>query len=139
MSQKVYEYNSEGRLIQEYKSVSECILKNFNRPVGSGVFKLKADGTEYGYTPQGNIVVRTKLDKSRVKFVFALHNSEYCSDYMSRTEPIQIFNLKGELLVEVRNLAVARKILNISYATIVSQLKTGKGKNRKKEFIIQYK
>ena len=104
------------------------------------ILRFKRVGIDYGLTKEGNYLVKERLGKQRLKYIRRLHESEYCTDLITkRHKIIQIFNLEGILLLEARNLNVLVKLTNIPQGTISQQLSRGLQSVPRGEFIFKYK
>ena len=138
---KVFEYNRNGEHIRTFQNMSLCRDFHFSDIDGKvPILRLKKVGIEYGLTKDKNYLVKERLGKQRMKYLRRLHESEYCTDLITRRHRIiQVFNLEGVLLIEARNLNVLVKLTNIPQTTISQQLSQGLQSVPKGEFIFKYK
>ena len=137
---KIFEYNRDGKHIRTFQNMSLC--RNFHFADIDGkipILRFKKVGIEYGLTKDGNYLVKERLGRARLKYLRRLHESEYCTDLITRRHRIiQVFNLEGVLLLEARNLNIIEKLTKIPRETAWHQLKNNKG-YAKEEFVIKYK
>ena len=138
---KIFEYNRDGKHIRTFQNMSLC--RNFHFADIDGkipILRFKKVGIEYGLTKDGNYLVKERLGRARLKYLRRLHESEYCTDLITRRHRIiQVFNLEGVLLLEARNLNVLVKLTNIPQGTISQQLNHGVQNIPKGEFLFRYK
>ena len=138
---KIFEYNRDGKHIRTFQNMSLCRSFHFSDIDGKyPILRFKRVGIEYGLTKDENYLVKERLGKQRIKYLRRLHESEYCTDLITRRhKTIQVFNLEGILLLEARNLIVLTKLTNIPQTTISQQLSRGVQSIPKGEFLIKYK
>ena len=138
---KIFEYNRDGKHIRTFQNMSLC--RNFHFADIDGkipILRFKKVGIEYGLTKDGNYLVKERLGRARLKYLRRLHESEYCTDLITRRHRIiQVFNLEGVLLLEARNLNVLTKLTNMPQGTISQQLSRGVQNIPKGEFLFRYK
>ena len=138
---KIFEYDRDGKYIRTFQNMTLCRDFHFSDIDGKiPILRFKRVGIEYGLTKDGNYLVKERLGKQRIKYLRRLHESEYCTDLITRRyRIIQVFNLEGVLLIEARNLNVLVKLTNIPQGTISKQLSRGVQGIPKGEFLIKYK
>lgn len=132
-SQKqIYEYDLEGKLIKTYESQNE--FRKFYFPEDKGVrpiFTKKIIGYEFRITPINTIAMSERPYRDNVRFLYRVYKSELCNfkNTLQSNKPIQMFNLKNELIAEFKSLSVAKYLLKEDFrlGTIYSQLNTRKG------------
>ena len=137
---KIFEYDRDGKYIRTFRNMSLCRDFHFADIDGKiPILRFKRISIEYGLTKDGNYLVKERLGRQRVKYLRRLHESEYCTDLITRRHRIiQVFNLEGVLLIEARNLNVLVKLTNIPQGTISKQLSRSV-QHPKGEFLIKYK
>jgi hypothetical protein len=131
--QKVYEYTTEGVLIRKYESLSEFRKEHYPDDLGvRPIFKNKVEGYDFHLTKRQTIVLKDRPYRELICFIYKVYTSKFCNLKKSKEtdRPIQMFNLKNELLAEFANIKIAALLLspNISNGTIYEHLKTRKGK-----------
>ena len=138
---KIFEYDRDGKYIRTFQNMTLCRDFHFSDIDGKiPILRFKRVGIDYGLTKEGNYLVKERLGKQRLKYIRRLHESEYCTDLITRRHRIiQVFNLEGVLLLEARNLNVLTKLTNILQGTISQQLSRGILRIPKGEFIFKYK
>ena len=138
---KVFEYDEKGTHIQTFKNMSICREHHFSDIKGKiPILRFKKMGIEYGKTPEGNYIVKERLGKARIRLLARLDQSIYCTDLIiKRNKPIQVFNLEGILLMEVRNINIISKLTHIPQETVSCQLSKGVLHIPKGEFLFKYK
>ena len=138
---KIFEYDRDGKYIRTFQNMTLCRDFHFSDIDGKiPILRFKRVDIDYGLTKEGNYLVKERLGKQRLKYIRRLHESEYCTDLITkRHRIIQIFNLEGVLLLEARNLNVLTKLTNILQGTISQQLSRGIQSIPKGEFLIKYK
>ena len=138
---KIFEYDRDGKYIRTFQNMTLCRDFHFSDIDGKiPILRFKRVGIDYGLTKEGNYLVKERLGKQRLKYIRRLHESEYCTDLITkRHKIIQVFNLEGILLLEARNLIVLTKLTNIPQTTISQQLSRGVQSIPKGEFLIKYK
>ena len=111
----IFEYNAEGMYVRKFKSMSECRRCYFSHTKGKiRILRFKKSNIEYGITPEGNFLFKERLGKAKVRLIKRIHTSPYCTDFITKNYKIvQVFNLKGELLLEARNLNILAKLTTI--------------------------
>ena len=138
---KIFEYDRDGKYIRTFQNMTLCRDFHFSDIDGKiPILRFKRVGIDYGLTKEGNYLVKERLGKQRLKYIRRLHESEYCTDLITkRHKIIQMFNLEGVLLLEARNLNVLVKLTNIPQGTISQQLNHGVQSVPKGEFLFRYK
>ena len=138
---KIFEYDRDGKYIRTFQNMTLCRDFHFSDIDGKiPILRFKRVGIDYGLTKEGNYLVKERLGKQRLKYIRRLHESEYCTDLITKRHKIvQMFNLEGVLLLEARNLNVLAKLTNILHGTISQQLNHGVQRVPKGEFLFRYK
>ena len=138
---KIFEYNRDGKHIRTFQNMSLCRSFHFSDIDGKiPILRFKRVGIEYGLTKDENYLVKERLGKQRIKYLRRLHESEYCTDLITRRHRIiQVFNLEGVLLLEARNATILNKLVCIPQGTISQQLSRGLQIVPRGEFIFKYK
>ena len=138
---KIFEYNRDGKHIRTFQNMSLCRSFHFSDIDGKvPILRFKRVGIEYGLTKDENYLVKERLGKQRIKYLRRLHESEYCTDLITRRHRIiQVFNLEGVLLLEARNINALVKLTNISQTTVWQRLKEGSKQIPKGELDFRYK
>ena len=138
---KIFEYDRDGKYIRTFQNMTLCRDFHFSDIDGKiPILRFKRVGIDYGLTKEGNYLVKERLGRQRLKYLKRLHESEYCTDLITkRHKIIQVFNLEGVLLLEARNLIVLTKLINILHGTISQQLNHGVQSVPKGEFLFRYK
>ena len=117
---EVYEYTTEGVYIRTYKSIAEAREFHYPEDLGSRpIFVKKINGNDFHVTKSNTILITKKIYKNNIIKSYKIWKSKLCNFYNSSNSNkiVQMFNLKGELLTEFSNMAIARIILAPEYAT----------------------
>lgn len=123
----VYVYDLDGVFICTFDSMVAFRAvyypdDKFKRPL----FVKRELGVHYELIREcGVIAYRERVFRDDTKFLIAIENSEYCKaeDNALKNKPIQVFNLKNELVAEFKTLRLATKMMpHISQATISRHL-----------------
>lgn len=140
---KIYEYDLNHKLIHIYNSHKECVDVHYSyRKYKKTITFLSREKFNIRYNiskVNGNYLFNQKVDKNTFRKIKNITESVYYSKRIKdKINPIEIYNLEGDLLMEVRNINVLSLLTNIPPQTVKNQLNSDKY-NLKKEFIIKYK
>jgi hypothetical protein len=126
---RVYVYDKEGGYICMFNTLVEfrsVYYPNdvFKRPI----FNHEELGYKYSYMEDLELIALTSRSAGRelIKRIVAIHESEYCkkSDNDPNEKPVQVFNLKQELIAEFKTMRLMTKLLpHINQSTISRHLK----------------
>lgn len=130
---KVFTYTSTGEYLQTFDSIQEFRQKYYSNDTGlRPIFRHKELGFEYHFNEKEKIVaVLERIGRDKIKRIVAIHNSEYCKkeDKTNKKPPVQVFNLRGELIAEFKNQRLLTKLMpHISQSTLTHQLTKSKNK-----------
>lgn len=140
----VFEYDFNGKYLRKWNSESDFRKHYYTDDLGKRpLFKESIRGIYYHITHNDTIALIERPGRDFILFMLRVHNSLLCNfnnnEYSSR--PIQMFNLKDELLAEFSNFRIAEYLLNIPRGTIYSQLQRGskKTKGLTSDYYFEYK
>jgi len=121
---KIFEYTPNGKYVQTFETMSDCRRVHFSHIRGKiPILRLEKLGTKYTILENGNILVKERIGRDKIKFLLRVDKSEYCTNLIETDyNPIEVYNLEGVLLLEARNMNVLTKMTGISGATVSNQL-----------------
>jgi len=125
-SKKVYEYDFEGKYLRKYESISEFRQKYYSEIKGKmPLFTKQIEGCQYQIT-HDTIAYTERVIREKTLFILKVHNSKLCnlSNTKQSKQPVEMLNLKNEVIAEFASARVAELLLKYSFskATIYSQL-----------------
>lgn len=146
-SKKVYEYDFEGKYVRKYESISEFRQRHYTEDKGKRpLFIKQIEGIEYHITPQDTIAFTERVIREKTLFILKAHTSKLCnlSNTKQSKQPIEMLNLKNEVIAEFASLRLAEILLNgnFSRGTIYSQLNSREDKSVKgivNDYYFRYK
>ena len=141
LKQKVYEYSTLGKYIRDYESISEYRDIYFSQDIGKRpIFQHNELGIDYHIFDE-IIILKERPGREIIKLLYFIHNSKYCNTGVDR--PVQVFNLKNELIAEFKNTVLLLKLMpDLNKVTLSNQLnrKTNNPhKSRKLGLTFKYK
>lgn len=140
----VFEYNLEGKYIRRWNSENDFRNNYYSDDLGKRpIFVDEIKGFKYHITHNETIALLERPGRDFIKLMVRIYKSDLCNFYENKgsEKPIQMFNLKDELLAEFGSIVIAEKLTNIPRETIGSQLKRGnkKTKGLTGDFYFEYK
>lgn len=131
-NQKVFEYTTEGVYIRSYESISEYREERYPDDIGKRpIFVHKIEGLDFHFTKDDTILLKERPGREKIVFIYKIWTSKLCNFNKSKEDgkPIQMFNLKNELIAEFASTKVAKVLLSpdISYNTLMGHLRKRKG------------
>lgn len=138
---EMFEYTSNGKYIRKFKNQAKCREYYFPHIAGKiPILRFKKMGIKYTVLNNGNFLVKERLGRDNIRFLRRVHESEYCTDLITKNKKIvQVFNLEGKLLLEARNMNILTKMTNIPQGTINQALKANSKQVPRSEFSFKYK
>jgi len=121
VKQKVYEYTKTGKYVRDYESISEYREIYFSKDQGKRpIFTHTELGMDYNVIDE-IIILKERPGRETIKLLYFIHNSKYCNTGIDR--PVQVFNLKNELIAEFKNTVLLLKLMpHLSQVTVSHQL-----------------
>ncbi|MCE4064318.1 hypothetical protein LXM63_04375 [Chryseobacterium gleum] len=140
----VFEYDFNGKYIRKWNSESDFRKHYYTEDIGKRpLFIDSVNGIHYHITHHDTIALVERPGRDFILFMLRVHNSPLCNfkNNEGSSRPIQMFNLKDELLAEFSSLRIAEYLLNIPRGTISAQLNRGikKAKGLKGDYYFEYK
>lgn len=140
---KVYEYTMEGKYVGQYDCINDYRNKYYPEDTGKRpLFVNRVENIDYDLSPNNTIVFKQRVYRDHIKFYLKIINSLYCNFNKTDTRKVELYNLKGEVLAEFKNLNVAKHLLGhlLSPGTMASQvLQTGPLSKNSSELVVRYK
>lgn len=140
---KVYEYTLEGKFVQTYDCINDYRNKYYAEDAGKRpLFVNTVERIDYDLSPNDTIAFKQRVYRDHIKFYLKIINSMYCNFNKTDTRKVQLYNLKGEVLTEFKNLNVTKHLLShlISPGTMASQVnQTGPLSKNSSELVVRYK
>jgi hypothetical protein len=133
---KVYVYEDNGTYVCMFDNMVDFRKVYYPNDIGKRpLFVHKELGFEYHYMEDLELIATTDRSAGRdlLKRIIAIHNSEFCKkeDNESSKKPIEVFNLKNELIAEFKNSRLLLKMMpHIAGPTLSSQLNNDSIKRR---------
>ena len=116
---KVYEYNRKGVLLNSWSCIAEARKFHYpkdknNRPI----FIKKVEGYDLHITPKDTVLLLERPGRELIKTLYKIATSKLCNLNLTKNtnKTVQMFNLKGELIAEFKDLAIARVLLSKEYS-----------------------
>lgn len=124
---KVFVYDEEGTYICMFDSMSDFRKVYYPKDMSSRPLFLHEElGSQYHYMEDLQLIAfNSRVYRDTIKKIIAIHNSEYCKkeDHESGKKPVEVYNLKNELIAEFKNARLAVKLMpHITANTIYRQL-----------------
>jgi hypothetical protein len=130
--QRIYQYDIDGKFIQMYNSISEVKLKYFNNTQ----YPIFQSNKEYEFL-EDSYFFKEKVGREKVRETHAIENSRFISKKkLIKAFPIEVYNLKGELLATFTSEFAMTVLTNISRGTVWNQLNNNRKECRKKGGLI---
>lgn len=129
----VFEYDLKGKYLRKWDSENDFRKHYYTEDLGKRpLFVDEVKGICYHVTHNDTIALIERPGRDFILFMLRVHNSVLCNFKKNKgsSRPIQMFNLKDELLAEFSSLRIAEHLLNISRETISDQLKRGDRKTK---------
>jgi hypothetical protein len=144
--QEVIVYNTKGKYIRTFESISEFRQMYYPNTKGTVPLFLTSElGEKYEYLDKLDLIgVLNKIGREKIKKILAIHNCTFCKnrDNLPSEQPIICLNRKGEIIAEFKTLRLLKKLMpHIPEPTLTHQLNNKKnvGKNRYTSLLFQYK
>lgn len=130
---KVYEYTVEGDYLKTWDCIDDARKTHYPKEIGKRPLFIKdIEGYKFHLTKSNTILLLERPGREMIQNLYRIYRSKLCNFSKSKDsdKAVQMFNLKGELIAEFKNLQVAREILNSKYShhTAYNHLKGRKGK-----------
>jgi len=136
--QQVFVYNTEGKFIKAYESVSEFNKTYYPNDIGKRPLVVNSDGIKQF---NDNLVAcYTRIGRDRIVSIIRKSNSIFCKDFSKfNNRKVEALNLKNETIATFKNLRIAAEITKLPVSTIYKQVELSKGSTPKTELIFRYK
>jgi len=125
---KVYVYDIKGTYICMFENMMEFRKVYYPKDIFKRpLFIHKELGYNYEYMEDLELIafVDKSIGRDRIKYLVAIHNSEYCKkiDNSSNTKVVQVLNLKHEVIAEFKSVRLLTKLMpHFNASTIYRQL-----------------
>lgn len=121
---QVFVYATDGSYIQKFESENDFRRAYYPDDVGKRpIFAWNELGYDYHLNLSYEIMAfRERPGREKVKLILAIHQSEFCKDTDYDETPVQVFNLKGELIAEFRSQRILKKFAPNKYTTAHQRL-----------------
>lgn len=132
-NKEVFEYDFKGKYIRKWDTENEFRRNYYTEDVGRRpIFVDSIKNIEYHITHNSTIAFTERPGRDFIKILLRIHNSDLCNfkNNDGSKRPIQMFNLKDELLAEFSSIVIAEKLTTINRFTIEGQLKRGDKKTK---------
>ena len=131
---EIYEYSFEGKYLGNYSSIAEARRKFYPEDIGTRpMFVKRVLNHEYEITPENTILFKERVYRDDIVFLVKIVHCKYCNynKNVHSDKPVQVYNIKGELLAEFANITIAQLMMpHIPAGTVYSQVCTSKGVKR---------
>lgn len=122
-----YEYTNKGKFIRVWDCIAAAKKHHYPDDIGSRpLFTKPVCGFSFHITPSDTVIMLERVYRNNIKRFYKIYKSPLCNFNFSKNvdKPIQMFNLRGELLAEFASSAVAKTILSDKFppGTIYSQV-----------------
>lgn len=132
-AQKIYEYNFSGEYLRSYDSIQEARQRYYSEDTGSRPIFVKQElGEEYHITFEDTILLKNRIGRDNIKFLLRVVQSEYYNLATPDDQPIQVFNIKDELLAEFPSAYIATKLMPQHSHLIYTHLRLANTQRRPK-------
>lgn len=127
---KVYIYRFDGKYLGFFDNITMFRgvyfpEQHYKKPL----FTKNELGCDYEILDDCEIVaVQEKIGRETIKKIVAIDKSEFCKneDNFSARRPVQVYNMKGELIAEFKTQRLLTKMMpHINQPTLTRQLKKG--------------
>lgn len=119
---KCYEYNSEGKYLQEYESQQEVRNKYFSSDIGKRPL-LKSGIEDYFKLQNGNFIANYRIGRDKLIKLERIKNCIYCNDSGNiKNQEVEVYNLKNELIATFKNSHFTSVMLKIDLSTLHSRV-----------------
>jgi hypothetical protein len=109
---KVYEYDFKGRYLGYYESMAEARKNHYPSDIAIRPMFLKKElGVEYQITPNDTILFKQRVYRDDVVYIVKIENSKLCNICAYKDEPVEMLNIKNEVIAVFPNCNVATIIL----------------------------
>ena len=136
--QQIYMYGLNGKYIGKFDSKSDFRKAYFPDDIGARpLLTMKErivtprinEVVNYHIIDDETVIFDRRVYRDDIRLLVKIHYSEYCKKSDSKHEtPIEVLNLKGEVIATYRNLRILTKLLpHIPTGTIHSQLEKRTG------------
>lgn len=122
---EVFVYDLQGKYICKFENMT--MFRNvyypadeFKRPL----FRKKELGVNYEIVQEADVIAyQERVNRDITRQLMAIVNSEYCKDedYADNKRPIQVFNLKNELIAEFKTVRLLTKMMPHIHANNISR------------------
>jgi hypothetical protein len=122
--QQVFVYTFDGKYLERFSSESEFRQTYYPTDIGKRpIFCWKELEFIYHINFSREIIAfKERPGRDKIKLILAIHNSEYCKDSDYNNIPVQVFNLKGELIAEFRSQRLLSKFMPSRQSSINNAL-----------------
>ena len=126
--QQVFVYATDGSYVQTFPSGEEFRNNYYPEDIGKRpLFQWEELGFEYHINFSREIIAfRNRPGREKTKLILAIHNSEYCRKMDEGETPVQVFNLKGELIAEFKSQRILTKLTGANPGYISDNLNKNK-------------
>lgn len=146
-TKKIYEYDFNGNFLQKYESFAQFRLKYYPNDKGKRpIFVNSVEGYDFHVTAENTIAMTERIYRDNITFLLKLYNSELCIvNDRNNNKPIQMLNLKNEVIAEFSSTSMARLLLKEDFnnlGNMYRQLNKRNNFNNKgliKDFYFKYK
>lgn len=141
---EIFEYDFKGKYLRKWEAENDFRKNYYTEDIGKRpLFVDNVKGVDYHITHNNTIALTERPGREFIKLIIKIHNSDLCNfkNNEGSKKPVQMFNLKDELLAEFSSLRVAEYLLKIPVGTIRAQLnrKTKKTKSLVGDYYFEYK
>jgi|GEM_PF-6041379 hypothetical protein len=118
---KCYQYDSNGKYLGKYNSVSELRRKYFNKHKGKTPLFISKN---YHVLPDNTVATLERLGRDEVKRIFKIHHNPLLKKYNTKynATPIEIYDILGNKIAEFKNKSCAEELLKFSKSQIYGYL-----------------
>ena len=127
--QKVYVYDFDCKYIRTFDCVNDFRKHYWPMDIGKRPLFLKEEeGCQYEVIEEAEIIaLKTRPGREKIRLILAIDSSEYCKaqDLNEDCKPVQVFNLRGDLIAEFATQRLACLLSGVNSIRISNQLNRG--------------
>lgn len=123
---KIYAYEGNGAYLRTFESISEFRKAYYPSDIASRpIFNHNEFGMDYHYIDSLNLIaLKERPGKVLIRRIVSIHQSPYCKKQNLVERPIELLNLRGDVIAEFKTQHLLVKLVpEMSPSLITAQLK----------------
>lgn len=127
--EKVHIYDLDCKYIRTFDCINDFRKHYWPEDIGKRPLFIKQElGHDYQVIEEAEIIaLKTRPGREAIRLILAIENSEYCKKQDQEDNiPVQVFNLRGDLIAEFASQRLVSKMMAISPIRVSNHLNNSK-------------